>query len=82
MAQHYREIISIHPDGNRELSTEIDQDSVTEMVFVDGIAHTWDAYKIAAAIIEGMRYRGQSIDEQFQMIRDQIAEWDEKEDNS
>lgn len=81
MAQHYREIVSIHPDGNREYTTDVHLCSVTDFVSIEGGAYIYDGYKIAAAIIDGMRYHGLSIDEQFQMIRDQIADWDMNEDN-
>jgi len=77
MAQHHRIIQSELIDDTEIYRTaEIHQCSVSDTVTVKGCVYIHDGYKIAAAIIEAYRYRGHSIAEQFEMIKNQIEEWD------
>jgi len=83
MAQHHRTIQSnLIDDTEIYRIAEIHQCSVSDIVTVNGCVHIDDGYKIAAAIIEAYRYRGHSIDEQFEMIKNQIEEWDRTKNHS
>ena len=82
MAQHHRMIITPSYGDDNEYTCVVHQCSVSDIVSVNGEVDIDHGYKVAAAIIEAYRFRGNTIDEQFDMIRKQIKEWDDTGDHS